>query len=76
MKQKEITKTIVTISKWKNPFVSMVSLFQRFRGQLFNPLNPHDALKHHFIFLKTDLIFLQLRVLDRKFPWNWFTNMW
>ena len=22
-----------------------------------NPLSPHDALKHHFTFLKTDLIF-------------------
>ena len=34
----------------------------------FNPLNPHDALKHHFTSLKTDLIFLQPRVLERKFP--------
>ena len=33
-----------------------------------NPLSPHDALKHHFTSLKTDLIFLQLRVLERKFP--------
>ena len=24
---------------------------------LFNPLSPHDALKHHFTSLKTDLIF-------------------
>ena len=30
---------------------------------LFNPLSPHDALKHHFTSLKTDLIFLQLGVL-------------
>ena len=29
------------------------------------PLSPHDALKHHFTFLKTDLIFLQPRVLER-----------
>ena len=28
-----------------------------------NPLSPHDALKHHFTSLKTDLIFLQLWVL-------------
>ena len=28
----------------------------------FNPLSPHDALKHHFTYLKTDLIFLLLRV--------------
>ena len=27
------------------------------------PLSPHDALKHHFTSLKTDLTFLQLRVL-------------
>ena len=26
----------------------------------FNPLSPHDALKHHFTSLKTYLIFLQL----------------
>ena len=24
---------------------------------LLNPLSPHDALKHHFTSLKTDLIF-------------------
>ena len=34
----------------------------------FNPLSPHDALKHHFTSLKTDLISLQQRVLERKFP--------
>ena len=33
-----------------------------------NPLSPHDALKHHFTSLKTYLIFLQLRILERKFP--------
>ena len=36
--------------------------------QRFNPLSPHDALKHHFTSLKTDLIFLQLGDLERKFP--------
>ena len=35
---------------------------------LLNPLSPHDALKHHFTSLKTDLIFPQQRVLERKFP--------
>ena len=30
-------------------------------------VNPHDALKHHFTSLKTDLIFLQQRVLERNF---------
>ena len=29
-----------------------------------NPLSPHDALKHHFTSLKTDLIFLQLGGLE------------
>ena len=33
-----------------------------------NPLSPHDAIKHLFTSLKTDLIFLQQRVLERKFP--------
>ena len=33
-----------------------------------NPLSPYDALKHHLTSLKTDLIFLQPRVLERKFP--------
>ena len=31
----------------------------------FTPLHPHDALKHHFRSLKTDLFFLQPRVLER-----------
>ena len=35
---------------------------------LFNPLNPHNALMHRFTSLKTDLSFLQSRVLERKFP--------
>ena len=42
----------------------------------FNPLSPHDALKHHFTSLKTNLIFLQIRVLERKLPWNCFANTW
>ena len=33
-----------------------------------NPLSPHDALRHRFTSLKTDLIFLQPRVLKRIFP--------
>ena len=35
---------------------------------VFNPLSPHDALKHHFTTLKTDLIVQSLRFLERKFP--------
>ena len=34
---------------------------------LFNPLSPLVALKHHFTFLKTDLVFLQQRVSERNF---------
>ena len=45
-------------------------------GEHFNPLSPQDALKHHFTFLKTDLIFLQIRVLEWNFPCDWFTNSW
>ena len=41
-----------------------------------NPLSPHDTLKHHFTSLKTDSIFLKPMFLERKFPWNWFTNAW
>ena len=32
-----------------------------------NPFSPHDALKHHFTSLKTDLIFLQQGDLERNF---------
>ena len=32
-------------------------------GTSFNPLSPHDALKHHFQSLKTNLISLQLEFL-------------
>ena len=36
-------------------------------GTLPNPLSPHDASMHYFTSLKTDLISLQLRVLERTF---------
>ena len=41
-----------------------------------NPLSPHDALKHNFTSLETYLIFLQLGVLEQKFPCKWFSNTW
>ena len=56
-----------TSIKWESAGISRIRV---------NPLSPHDALKHHFTSVKTDLIFLQLRVLERKFPWNWFNNTW
>ena len=37
-----------------------------FRASI-NPLSPHDALKNHSTWLKTYLIFSQLRVLEGKF---------
>ena len=49
-----------------------ISMWQKNREAIedeavtFNPLSPRDALKHHFTSLKTDLIFLQQRVLKRK----------
>ena len=30
--------------------------------QVINPLNSHDAIKHHFTSLITDLIFLQFLI--------------
>ena len=36
--------------------------------KFYLPLSPHDALKHHFTMLKTDLIFLQLRIFLMKIP--------
>ena len=41
----------------------MVPFIQKHFSAL-SPLSPHDALKHHFNFLKTDLIFLQLGALE------------
>ena len=41
----------------------MISTHSRFKQSL----SPHDALKHHFTYLKTDLIFLQPIVLEQKF---------
>ena len=53
----------------------MLALHLRHMSRI-NPLSPHDALKHNFTSVQTDLIFQQLGVLERKFPGNWFTNMW
>ena len=43
-------------------------MYRAYTQRHINPLSPHDALKHHFTSLKTDLIFLQQRILERKFP--------
>ena len=60
MKRKELSKTFMMISK-KKPF-GLYGLYKK--CQRFNPLSPHNALKHHFTSLKTDLILLQQRVLE------------
>ena len=41
----------------------------------FNPLNPHDALKHHFTSLKTDFIFLQQMAWNENFHGNGYQYM-
>ena len=42
--------------------------------EILNPLNPHDALKHHITSLKTYLIFLQLRVkITTKLAYQYIT---
>ena len=84
-----MTKTLLMISNWKKTFVlfglykkyfsasgvKWISIKQYERGALIH-LSPHDALKHHFTSLKTDIIFLQLGLSEWIFPWNWFTNTW
>ena len=77
MKQKELNKTFMMISIWFPWFVqtylsivrvvvliASIAVFYILYIFSFNHLNPHDALKHHFTSLKTDLIFVQQRVLE------------
>ena len=52
MKRKEQTKTFQIEKK------CLASMVYTKIWQRFNPLSPHDALKHHFTSLKTDLLFL------------------
>ena len=61
---------------WNSPAQPPSSSGGKLLIYLFNPFSPHDALKHHLTSLRTDLIFLQQRVLERKFPWNWRPNTW
>ena len=53
-----------------------LSVIKSMRFSHINPLSPHEALKHLFTSPKTESIFLQQRVLERKFPSYWFTNTW
>ena len=43
---------------------------EKFNNLAVKGLSPHDALRHYITSLKTELIILQLRVLEWKFPWN------
>ena len=82
------SRTIWLCDQWVSPCIlGLLSFAQRelcfvFQNGVtvkyipFNPLSLHDAFKHNFTSLKTGLISLQLGVLERKFPWNWFTNTW
>ena len=51
-----------------SPLSVLAGAVQLRRWDSINPLSPNDALKHHFTCLKKDLIFLQLGVLERKYP--------
>ena len=62
-----ITKSICYLNNLINLHVTLITF-------CFNPLSPHDALKHHLTSLKKNSIFLKQMALERKFPWNWFTN--
>ena len=55
-------------------FLACQQLQKKVQHNFITPLSPHDALNHHFTSLKTNLIFPQQRVLERKFPWNLFTT--
>ena len=66
--------TLILILRINQKVVHCGDKFKCCQLNSFNPLSPHNALTHHFTSLKTDLIFLQLGVLEWKFPWHWFTN--
>ena len=74
--QLQVSENYSDLTKWRSTLFRSCWLMSHFIFNMFNPLSPYDALKHHFTSLKTDLIFLQSRVLERKFTWNWFTNTW
>ena len=42
----------------------------------FNPLSPHDALKHHFTSLETDLILPTTEGFRTKITMKLITNSW
>ena len=46
------------------------------RLDIINPLSLHDALKHHFTSLKTDLIFLQPRGFRNTISTKLLTDTW
>ena len=50
----------------KHSFFHFTNTLWILQSTLFNPLRPHDALKHHFTSLKTNLIFLQQKGFKTK----------
>ena len=53
-----------------------VPIYQSLLGEVtvifsINPLSLHDAIKHHFTSLKTDIIFLQTKVSEQNFHGTW-----
>ena len=75
--QLQVTENEYFIAQWSKgePFTVLgPAFFKEGSSNTFNPLIPHDASKHYFTSLKTYLIFLQPKVLEWIFPWNWFTN--
>ena len=63
-------RAIHTVTADSHIELAVVTISDSLYTRCSNPLSlsPHDALKHHFISLKTDLIILHSRVLERKFP--------
>ena len=73
-----IIQPVYSVSVYHQDLNNVASMLVQRRGRWANvsPLRPHNALKHHFISMKTDLIFLQSRVLERILPCNWLTKTW
>ena len=68
---RHITTTPQPLCRWNGFKHVLDQQYNQFYETVFgrcsvNPLSPHDALKHHFTSLKTDLIFLQLRSFRKK----------
>ena len=61
-----LLQMLTSLASIKNLIVFSIK-FEYHRLNVLNLLSPHDALKHHFTSLETDLILLQQRVSERNF---------